>query len=221
MITKSMRTKEDAGDYRQIPDPDVPPIKLQKILIKEIAETMPEAPHNKVNRFIKQYGIDEETAKTLTSELELANAYEEVVKSVDSNFASLWMRDELKRVLTYNKFDYIGRGITVVSIVELLNLLQNKEITTKAGQRIVEKMPKASKTPREIAEELGLIGVVKEDEVVEAAKQAIDNNPVAVEDYKEGKGASLNFLVGQVMKTTRGKADPGETVKILKNLLDS
>jgi len=220
MITVAMRTKEDAGDYRQIPDPDLPPIKIQESQLEEIAEIMPEAPHNKVKRFIEQYGIDEESAKTLTSELELANAYEEVVKSIDPKFASLWMRDELKRVLTYNKLDFADSGIRAESIIELLNLLQNKEITTKAGQRIIEKMPNNTTSPKEIAEKEGLIGVINENEVVEAAKQAINDNSAAVEDYKEGKGASLNFLVGQVMKATRGKADPGETVKILKDLLD-
>jgi len=221
MITVAMRTKEDADDYRFIPDPDLPPIKVQEKQLEKVAEEMPEAPHNKVKRFIEQYGIDDESAKTLTSELELADAYEEVVKSIEPKFAAMWMRDELKRVLTYNKFDFEDSEITAENIVELLNLLQNKEITTKAGQRIIEKMPKNPQTPKKIAEEQGLIGVVNENEVVEAAKQAINDNPTAVEDYKEGKGASLNFLVGQVMKATRGKADPGETVKTLKSLLDN
>ncbi|MCL2687309.1 MAG: Asp-tRNA(Asn)/Glu-tRNA(Gln) amidotransferase subunit GatB [Methanobrevibacter sp.] len=220
MITVGMRTKEDADDYRLLPDPDLPPIKIQDNQLKEAIKAMPEAPHNKVARFIEQYGIDEESAKTLTSELALADVYEEVAKDIDPKFASMWMRDELKRVLTYNKMDFVESEITAKSIIELLKLLQKKEITTKAGQRIIEQMPNNSKNPKEIAEELGLIGVVDTDEVLNAVKEAIKNNPDAVEDYKEGKGASLNFLVGQVMKVTRGKADPGETVKILKNCLD-
>jgi len=220
MITVGMRTKEDADDYRFIPDPDLPPIKIPDNQIEEIREEMPEAPHNKVARFIEQYGIDDESAKTLTSELALADVYEEVAKSIDSKFASMWMRDELKRVLTYNKMDFEDSKITADNIIELLKLLQKKKITTKAGQRIIEQMPGNSKNPKEIAEELGLIGVVNADEVLGAVKEAIKNNPAAVEDYKEGKGASLNFLVGQVMKATRGKADPGETVKLLKSQLD-
>ena len=92
-------------------------------------------------------------------------------------------------------------------------------ITAKAGQRIVEKMPNNKHTPKQIAEELGLIGVVKDDEVQAAARQAIDENPKAVEDYHNGQKASLNFLMGQVMRLTKGKADPGETVKILRELL--
>lgn len=220
MITVAMRSKEDADDYRFIPDPDLPPMKVQDSQIKEITEIMPEAPHNKIKRFMAQYNLDEETAKVLTSELELANIYEEVSKAIDSEFAAMWMRDELKRVLSYNKIDFTQSEITAKNLIELFNLLQSKEITTKAGQRIIEHMPKNQKSPKEIAEELGLAGIIKEDEILNAAKQAIDENPEAISDYHQGKKASMNFLVGQVMRLTKGKADPGETVKILKKLID-
>ena len=90
----------------------------------------------------------------------------------------------------------------------------------RAGQRIIEQMPNNKQTPKAIAEELGLLGVVKDDEIINAAKQAIDENPKAVEDYLTGQKASLNYLVGQVMRITRGKADPGETVKILKENIE-
>jgi aspartyl-tRNA(Asn)/glutamyl-tRNA(Gln) amidotransferase subunit B len=220
MITVGMRKKEDADDFRFIPDPDLPPMKITDEQINEILEVMPEAPHNKVKRFVEEYGIDEESAKVLTSELDLAQVYEEVAKEVDPKFAAKWMRDELKRVLTYNKMDFADSGILADDLIELFNMLLNKEITTKAGQRIVEQMPNNKQTPKQIAEELGLIGVVKDDEVQAAAKQAVEENPKAVEDYHNGEKASLNFLMGQVMRLTRGKADPRETVKILKELLE-
>jgi aspartyl-tRNA(Asn)/glutamyl-tRNA(Gln) amidotransferase subunit B len=220
MITVGMRKKEDADDYRFIPDPDLPPMKITDEQINKILEVMPEAPHNKVKRFVEEYGIDEESAKVLTSELDLAQVYEEVAKEVDPKFAAKWMRDELKRVLTYNKMDFADSGILADDLIELFNMLLNKEITTKAGQRIVEQMPNNKQTPKQIAEELGLIGVVKDDEVQAAAKQAVEENPKAVEDYHNGEKASLNFLMGQVMRLTRGKADPRETVKILKELLE-
>ena len=216
MITVGMRMKEDADDYRFITDPDLPPMQISDETIQRILDTMPEAPHNKVKRFVEEYGIDEESAKVLTSELDLAIAYEEVAKEIDPKFASKWMRDELKRVLYYNKLDFADSGITVENIVELLNMLQSKEITAKAGKKIIEQMPNNDKGPKAIAEELGLLGVVKDDEVLAAVKQAIDENPKAVEDYLGGQKASINFLVGQVMRLTRGKADPGETVKLLK-----
>jgi aspartyl-tRNA(Asn)/glutamyl-tRNA(Gln) amidotransferase subunit B len=130
------------------------------------------------------------------------------------------MRDELKRVLTYNKLDFASSEISVENIVELLSMIQSKEITVKAGQRIIEQMPNNDKSPKAIAEELGLLGVVKDDEILAAVKQAIDENPKAVNDYLSGQTASINFLVGQVMRLTRGKADPGETVKLLKENIE-
>lgn len=187
MITVGMRKKEDADDYRFIPDPDLPPMKITDEQINEILEVMPEAPHNKVKRFVEEYGIDEESAKVLTSELDLAQVYEEVAKEVDPKFAAKWMRDELKRVLTYNKMDFADSGILADDLIELFNMLLNKEITTKAGQRIVEQMPNNKQTPKQIAEELGLIGVVKDDEVQAAAKQAVEENPKAVDDYHNGE----------------------------------
>ena len=220
MITTAMRLKEDADDYRFITDPDLPPMQISDETIQKVLDSMPEAPHNKVKRFVKDYNIDEESAKVLTSELDLAIAYEEVVKEIDPIFAAKWMRDELKRVLTYNKLDFASSEISVENIVELLSMIQSKEITVKAGQRIIEQMPNNEKSPKAIAEELGLLGVVKDDEILAAVKQAIDENPKAVNDYLSGQTASINFLVGQVMRLTRGKADPGETVNLLKENIE-
>ncbi len=219
MITVSMRLKEEAEDYRYIPDPDLPPMKSDNRQVQGIKEKMPEPPHIKTKRFMEEYHLAEEHAKVLTSELELADTYEEVVKEIEAEFAALWMRDELKRVIYYNKMTFIESEITTSQIIELLQMLQDKEITTKAGQRIIEQLPQSSKSPRSIAEEMGLVGIVNEDEVLNAAKKAIEENPTAVEDYHQGKKAAMNFLVGQVMKLTRGKAEPGNTVEILRELL--
>jgi aspartyl-tRNA(Asn)/glutamyl-tRNA(Gln) amidotransferase subunit B len=220
MITVPMRLKEEAEDYRYIPDPDLPPMLAEEERVERIREEMPEPAHIKTDRFVKQYGIEKDHARVLTSELELANAFEEVVKEVNPEFAALWMRDELKRILSYNKITFRESEITTQQLVEFLQLLQDKKITTKAGQRIIENMPHNPKTPTQIAEELGLIGVVEEDVVQKAVKQSIDENPEAVSDYYAGKKKALNFLMGQVMRITRGKADPGEIVKLLQEELD-
>ena len=219
MITVPMRLKEEAEDYRYIPDPDLPPMLAEEEHVEVIREAMPEPAHLKTERFVEEYGIEKSHAKVLTSELELADAFEEVAKSVDPEFAALWMRDELKRVIYYNKISFKESGITTAQIVELLRMLQAKEITTKAGQRIVEKLPGNSEMPRKIAEDLGLLGVVEEDAVLKAVKQAVDENPAAVSDYREGKKNAVNFLIGQVMRLTRGKADPGETFKLIEKEL--
>ena len=177
---------------------------------------MPEPSHIKTDRFVREYGINKDHAKVITSELELADAFEEVVKSIDPEFAALWMRDELKRVIYYNKMSFKESEITPAQIVDLLKMLQDKKITTKAGKRIMEKLPKNHEMPTQIAEEMGLTGVVEEDIVLKAVKQVIQENPDAVSDYYEGKKNALNFLIGQVMRITRGKADPGETHKLLE-----
>ncbi|HEX3014244.1 MAG TPA: Asp-tRNA(Asn)/Glu-tRNA(Gln) amidotransferase GatCAB subunit B, partial [Methanobacterium sp.] len=180
---------------------------------------MPEPPHIKSERFIEEYGIAEEYSKVITSELALADAFEEVAKKIDPSFAALWMRDELKRVLNYNKMGFAESGITTANIVELLKLIQDKKVTPKAAKKIIEKMPKNLDSPAKIAEKLGLIGVSDKESVLKAVKQAIDENPQAVSDYHEGKKGAMNFLIGQVMRLTRGKADPGETAKFLSEAL--
>jgi len=216
MITVPMRLKEEAEDYRYIPDPDLPPMLAEDSEIEAIREEMPEPSHIKTDRFVSEYGINKDHAKVITSELELADAFEEVAKSIDPEFAALWMRDELKRVIYYNKMSFKESEITPAQIVDLLQMLQDNKITAKAGKRIMEKLPNNSEMPSSIAEEMGLTGVVDHDKVLQAVKQAIEENPDAVSDYYEGKKNAVNFLIGQVMKKTRGKADPTETNKLLE-----
>jgi aspartyl-tRNA(Asn)/glutamyl-tRNA(Gln) amidotransferase subunit B len=219
MITVPMRLKEEAEDYRYIPDPDLPPMKAEESRIEAIREKMPEPSHIKTDRFVREYGINKDHAKVITSELELADAFEEVVKTIDPKFAALWMRDELKRVIYYNKMTFKESEITPAQIVDLLKMLIDKKITAKAGKKIMEKLPKNNELPSQIAEEMGLTGVVDENIVLKAVKQAIKENPDAVTDYYEGKKNAMNFLIGQVMRLTRGKADPGETHKLLESEL--
>jgi len=216
MITVSMRLKEEAEDYRYIPDPDLPPMHFGSEVVDGIRGEIPEAPHLKVKRFMEEYGLREEDARVLTSELELADAFEEVAASIDPEFAALWMRDELKRVLYYNRVSFAESGINPQDIVELLEMIQKKEVTTKAAKKIIEEMPFNTRNPRQIAAEMGLIGIIDESQVIEAVEQAIRENPQAVQDYHDGKEAAINFLVGQVMRITRGKAEPERTVELIK-----
>lgn len=221
MITVPMRLKEEADDYRYIPDPDLPPMQAEEGRVEYVREHMPEPSHIKTERFVKDYGIPEDHARVLTSEIDLADAFEEVAREVDPKFAALWMRDEVKRVVYYNKLNFKESEITPAQLVELFNMLLDKKITTKAGQRIMEKLPKNSRMPSTIAEEMGLLGVVEEDEVHRAVKQVIEENPEAVKDYYNGQKKALNFLVGQIMKLTRGKADPSHTNQLIRDELEA
>ena len=220
MITVPMRLKEDADDYRYIPDPDLPPLKIDPAHVEEIRQNMPEPAHLKTERFVEEYGIDKKDAKVLTSELELADAFEEVCKEVDANVAARLMRDELKRVLHYNKIQYAESKITPSDIIELINLIESKQVTPEAAHKLIEQMPGNDKTPTEIGNEMDIIGVVEDDAIVNDINQSIEENPNAVEDYKNGKDNAVNFLVGQVMRLTRGKANAGETNKMIKEKLD-
>jgi len=220
MITVPMRLKEDADDYRYIPDPDLPPLKIDPAHVEEIRQKMPEPAHLKTKRFVEEYGISTDHAKVITSELELADAFEEVAKEIDPDTAAVWMRNELKRVLDYNKMQYSESDITPKDIVELLNLIDSKQVTPEAAHKLVEQMPGNSKTPTEIGKEMDIIGVVEDDAVANAITQAIDENPAAVQDYKDGKENAVNFLVGQVMRLTRGKANAGEANTKIKEALD-
>jgi aspartyl-tRNA(Asn)/glutamyl-tRNA(Gln) amidotransferase subunit B len=221
MITVPMRLKEEADDYRYIPDPDLPPMRAEDERVEYVREHMPEPSHIKTERFVKEYGIPEDHARVLTSEIDLADAFEEVAREVDPKFAALWMRDEVKRVVYYNKLNFKESEITPTQLVELFNMVLDKKITTKAGQRIMEKLPKNSQLPSTIAAEMGLLGVVEEDEVQKAVRQAIEENPEAVNDYYNGQKKALNFLVGQVMKLTRGKADPSHTNQLIRDELET
>ncbi|WP_304125379.1 Asp-tRNA(Asn)/Glu-tRNA(Gln) amidotransferase subunit GatB [Methanosphaera cuniculi] len=220
MITVPMRLKEDADDYRYIPDPDLPPILIDPAHVEEIRENMPEPAHLKTIRFVEEYGIDESDAKVLTSELELADAFEEVVKVADPKTAARLMRDELKRVLHYNKINFADSQITPDDIIELIELIDTKQVTPEAAHKLIEQMPNNSKSPKEIGKEMDIIGVVEDDQIENAINEAIENNPSAIEDYKNGKENAVNFLVGQVMRLTKGKANAGQTNQLIREKLD-
>jgi aspartyl-tRNA(Asn)/glutamyl-tRNA(Gln) amidotransferase subunit B len=219
MITKAMRTKEEADDYRYIPDPDIPPLLITDSKIAEIKASMPETPQMKEKRFAEDYKIKPHDANVLSSELELANAFEEIAKKVKPQFAASWMVRDLKRVLEYNNLSFQGSSITTDQLIELFNMVGSHEITVKTGQKVIEMLVERPHSPREIVEELGL-GKIKDGDIVErAAKEAIEENQKAVQDYLKGNEGALNYVVGQVMGKTKGRADPGTVLKILKELL--
>jgi aspartyl-tRNA(Asn)/glutamyl-tRNA(Gln) amidotransferase subunit B len=219
MITKAMRTKEEADDYRYIPDPDIPPLLITDSKIDEIKSIMPETPQMKEKRFAKDYKIKPHDAFVLSSELELAKAFEEVAKEVDPDHAARWMVRDLKRVLEYNNLTFKESSITTRQLIELFNMIKSHEITVKTGQKIIEILVERPHSPSEIVAELGL-GKIKDGNIVEqAVEEALKENPKAVDDYLEGTEGALNYVVGQVMRKTKGRADPATVLKMLKATL--
>ena len=217
MITRAMRTKEEAEDYRYIPDPDIPPLLISDEKIESIKKIMQEAPHLKEQRFVKQYGVKPDDAKILASELELANAFEEVAKEIDPRYAANWIRDELKRVLLYNRKSFRESGIKTEYIIELLKMIESGRITSRTGQRVIEILGERPGPPGEIVEKMGLVKIKGNDVIEKAVEEALSENKKAVDDYLSGNEKALNFVVGQVMKKTKGRADPATVLKMLKD----
>ncbi len=217
MITRAMRTKEEAEDYRYIPDPDIPPLLISDEKIESIKKIMQEAPHLKEQRFVTQYGVKPDDAKILASELELANAFEEVAKEIDPRYAANWIRDELKRVLLYNRKSFRESGIKTEYIIELLKMIESGRITSRTGQRVIEILGERPGPPGEIVEKMGLVKIKGNDVIEKAVEEALSENKKAVDDYLSGNEKALNFVVGQVMKKTKGRADPATVLKMLKD----
>lgn len=210
-ITLSMRSKEEAHDYRYFPEPDLMPLKISG-WAPAIKETLPELPDARRMRFVEQYGITDDHAKALTSELKLAIFYEDVAKKADSRMAAVWICDVLKGELNYR--DLIVDAFKKEHMLSVLELLSGKKITEDGAVEIIRTLLDKGGSPEEIVKEKGLV-IVEGDIVSIAAEEAIMENPQAVADYRAGKEKALNSLVGAVMKKTKGRADARAAREVL------
>ncbi len=204
-VTISLRSKEQEHDYRYFPEPDllkVDPLSLAEEVPKKEAVELPDA---KRKRFVTQYGISDYLAKVLTGSKSLADYFEAVASDVDPSLASTWVADVLQGELNYR-----GRDVDAFKpgyMVEIINNISSGTITEKAAVEIIRTILDKGGAPCEIIERRRLTKI-DIDEVRDAINQAISENPKAVEDFRRGKVEALHFLVGQVMKKTRGRADP-------------
>ncbi len=220
MITRSMRTKETAEDYRYIPDPDIPPLLITEEKIRQIRSAMPEAPHLKLSRFMRQYGLTRDDAWAITSEIEMADAFEEVVRVYKKpGPAASFFRHIVKKVLGYNDVSFRESHLSGRAIAELLSLRDAGRITDTGAEQVVRTLVRRPGGVERIIEEQGL-GRIEKDHVLEkTVKEVLGENPAAVEDYLGGKAEALNFIIGQVMRKTKGRADPKVVRKLLKREL--
>jgi aspartyl-tRNA(Asn)/glutamyl-tRNA(Gln) amidotransferase subunit B len=217
-ITTSSRSKEAEQDYRYFPEPDLRPLRVRDWVDRI---ELPELPAARRDRFVSQYSISLNHARTLTGDLQLANLYEQVA-SVDPVLAATWVADTLLGELYYR-----GMGVNDVPVprfIELLDLLKQNRITDKGGVQVLRTIldqvrgREPVESPAAVVERLGL-GKTTGDEFVPLACEVIAENPGAVQDYKNGKKGALNFLVGQLMRKTRGRADPRELGEMLESLI--
>jgi aspartyl-tRNA(Asn)/glutamyl-tRNA(Gln) amidotransferase subunit B len=206
-VTISMRTKEEEHDYRYFPEPDLVPMRVAD-RVPGILRALPELPDAKRERFISQYGIADMHARALTTEIKVANFYEEVASQVDAKAAAVWVADILKGELNYR--DIGIDAFTVEDIVAVIGLVKDDKITEQSGVQIIRTVLDEGGRPQDIVVSRGLLKV-EDDIVAKAVEEAVAESPEAVADYLAGKEKSLNFIVGKVMQKTKGRADARET----------
>lgn len=220
LVTKPMRSKEDALDYRYFPEPDLPPVILQDDWLKKVSVSMPELPASKEARFMKA-GLSAYDAGVLTSSREISNYFEEVTKSgkVSLKTASNWIQTDLLGLLHAEKKGIEDSPIPATSLAELLEMTESGKINRKQAREVFEEIYKNGGSPSKIVEARGMVQVSDEGQLEEWAKAAIAANPKAVSDYQKGNKAAIGALVGGVMKASKGKANPRAISQLLAKLL--
>ncbi|HDN73644.1 MAG TPA: Asp-tRNA(Asn)/Glu-tRNA(Gln) amidotransferase subunit GatB [Archaeoglobus sp.] len=218
-ITVSLRSKEEEQDYRYFPEPDLVPIYTEKLL-EEVKDTIPEMPEEKRERLKRQYGISDNFAKVLILDVKMANYFEDVAKEIDPKIAVSWVVDVLRGELNYRgwNFSKCYEIFPPSDFARLLKYFKDEKITEKGVTEVIRTKLDFGGEIDDIIKTKGLFAISK-DEIIRFCKEAIDENPKAVQDYLNGKRQALNYLVGQVMRKTRGRADPAETAKIIAEML--
>jgi len=218
--TISMRSKEEAHDYRYFPDPDLLPLILKESWITKIKESLPELADTKAERFVKEYGIPEYDARVLTDDKKLADYYEKCISIYNEpKKISNWIMTELLRELKSDERDLNECPISPDNMANLIKLIDNDTISGKIAKDVFQEMYATGKPPDEIIKSKGLTQVSDITLIEKVADQVISANNKQVEQYKNGKQSLLGFFVGQVMKETKGKANPGIVNDVLKKKL--
>jgi aspartyl-tRNA(Asn)/glutamyl-tRNA(Gln) amidotransferase subunit B len=218
-VTFSMRGKEEAHDYRYFPDPDLVPLVIEDKWIQEIKQQMPELPKEKLKRFVKQYGIPEYDAKVLTATRQIADYFEKcVTRYHQPKIISNWIMGDLMRHLEDPR-DVVHFKVTPKHLAEMVELIDQGTISGKIAKTVFDEMRISGKLPEIIVEEKGLVQVSDEAIIKKVVQEVLDSNIKMVEDYRSGKEKLFGFFVGQVMKLTKGKANPQMVNEILRKRL--
>ncbi len=219
-ITASMRGKEEAHDYRYFPDPDLVPIKIDENWVEKIQENLPELPSEKRERFVKQYHIPEYDAAILTSTKPQSIYYEEAVRLFpEPKAVSNWIMGDLLRELKRDEREIDQCPVTPALMAEMLSMIKDGTISGKIAKDVFEEIYRTGEKPTQIVQEKGWVQILDKGEIERAIEKAIQSNPKLVEDYRKGKEKLFGFFVGEVMKETKGKANPKLLNELLKEKL--
>ena len=221
-VTVSMRGKEEAHDYRYFPDPDLLPLVIDEALIGEIRSTLPELPDPKRQRFMDAYGLPAYDAELLTNARSLADYFEACIRHFpEPKTVSNWVMGSLLAKLKAENKTIEQSPVPPERLAALLRLIKAGVISGKIAKTVFEEMASGGEDPEVIVRNKGLVQVSDADAISNAVQQVLDEHPAELSDYKSGKTKLLGFFVGQVMKATRGKANPKLVNELLKKALDA
>lgn len=219
-VTYSMRSKEEAHDYRYFPEPDLVPVVIDETQIKAIRDSLPELPEQKRERFISEYEIPEYDAGVLTASQSLAAYYEKTISLYNKpKVVSNWIMGELLRELKNDERGMEDCPITPMALADMLTLMDKGVINGKIAKTVFEEMYKTGKPAEKIVQEKGLTQITDESKIVKIIEDIMAANPAQLNDYRNGKDKLFGFFVGQVMKVTQGQANPAVVNQLLKEKL--
>ena len=219
-ITLSMRSKEQAHDYRYFPDPDLVPLVLDPQWIDFIRQSLPELPDQRRARYVQEFGLPVYDAGILTLTKEMSDFFEQTIQQYDNPKAvSNWMMGEMSRLLNAGGMEIVQCKIKPAQLASLLKLIDKGTISGKIAKTVFEEMFASGKDPEAVVQEKGLVQISDEGAIAAIVDEVIAANPKSVEDFRAGKEKAIGFLVGQVMRATKGKANPELVNKLLKEKL--
>ncbi len=217
--TRSMRSKEDAHDYRYFPDPDLPPLEFDNNYVESIKKEIPELPDQKKSRFIEKFNLSPYEANILVSDLDTSKYFESVIQNSDVKLSSNWITGELFALLNEKNLEISESPISAKNLSKLINLIKDGTISGKIAKSVFEMMTEGDKNPIDIVKEKGLQQQSDPKELEKLIEKVINENHDKVKEYKSGKEKLFGFFVGQTMKVSGGKANPQLVNEILKKKL--
>ena len=206
--TRSMRSKEEAHDYRYFPDPDLLPLNIEQSFIDNLKKKLPELPDEKKDRFIKKFKLTSYEANLLVSEVNISKYFEEVIKSADIKLAKNWITGDLFAVLNDKNLDIKDSPVSPKNLASLINAISSGKISGKIAKKVFELMVENGEEPSKIIKEKGLKQQSDPKELEKIISKVLENNSDKVLEYKSGKEKLYGFFVGEIMKASSGKANP-------------
>jgi len=218
--TREMRSKEEANDYRYFPDPDLLPLVISQEKINNIKSKMYELPNEMKSRLVKEFDLTNYDADGITSNIDVANYFKELLSfKVNAKLASNWILTNLFSRLNESDIDIKSSPLKANKLAELILRIEDKTISNNAAKKVFDEIWDQDQSVDDVIEQLGLKQISNENEVVDILNQVLQDNEAMVEEYKSGKDKAFNALIGQVMKASKGKANPGQVSQLLKEKL--